>query len=421
MRHRLSASRIALGSWCLYWAHPRVRCVPLEDTSDARKGTTFHKGAHLRGLGMRGPIDMRGHSDLERESLSNMLEQWRRWFESMGFGDEVDGNCRFGTGCRIDWARFETQFYVTDEGKVGRSDAQNRDYSAIPDNAIPGTVDLIFKIGHTVYVIDYKSGFLDHSLADHWDQLAHLGMCAFYTHKSMCDRVVVGVLWVGDDDVRIELKELDMVDIQTHAAQVRAQLAEIDIDRRVPTAHAGDHCDRYYCPAIGDCPETRRMLNTAEVPVGRVRLPIVGQIESEEHALATLAAFPHLEAWMTRRKAEVASFADLRGGIKRGDGMVFKTWERTTETPMLQAGDAMEGLRMVFGADAEDAVEIKRHVTFESIERVARARKEESERTTGKKITIKGQVMAARDALRAAGALKISKWKAAMWGKPEEE
>lgn len=418
MRHHLTASRIALARLCLYWARPDVRLPGNEESRAATLGTAFHAVAEAETEEVNLELvderfgwvvakgvaeDLAGDElgEPERRQLARLVAAWREWWaQGLLTGAETEQACG-----------------LTKEGQGYRLERTGaRDYTYAPDDSIPGTADVVAvwapndgSKAHLV-VLDYKTGFGPHKLEDHRDQLVHLGSAIVRDEGGPAEYVRVGVAHVTVDGVIVDSEVLDPLDVAIHVEEMRELLEQL------PTAEPrpGLHCDDMWCPARAVCPVTRNLLLAAQVDMEpRRHLPLVGPVTSNEAALGFLIAKPLLEAWLENRAAAVKLFADQSGGVRDDDGRVYAGRDQTRETVRLDVTGALEAMRRVLGVDADDAVKTKTTASFESIRDVVRAK-----RVVDESIPLEATVEQVRDALRDAGALKVSEFKQYKWVAP---
>jgi hypothetical protein len=411
MKHRLSASRIKLGRRCLWWARPDVEVPPAEETRPAAVGTAFHDVAESEAeeldedlvderfarlvAGVELDKAAEGLSTHERRHLEALVTSWREWWAQMIL-----------TGAETEQP---IQLFVS--GAAERlPKGEHRDYSAADDAAIPGTADVVAvwasNDGSSAHFVgDYKTGFGPHRLDDHIDQLTHLGTA--FARKEGAESVRVGVIHVRPDGVELDSRVLDGFDMALHVTEM-AQLLE-----ELPTAEPrpGLHCEEMYCPARAVCPATRALLVDAKLALEpRRRLPLVGDVEENDQALAILVAAPLIESWLADRVKAARAFADANGGVRAPDGRIYRSRPQTRETPRLDVDGAREAMRRVLGSDADSAIKTKVSTSFEAMRDVVRAR-----RAAGEKIPIEDTIKHTREALREVGALKISEFDTYDW------
>jgi hypothetical protein len=415
MRHHLTASRIELGTKCLWWARPDVELPERETTAAAELGTSLHAAAEE----IADDSDELGSDDeqaLEREfrrvmgepvidlghlqsglkpaaftQLAKLVVGWQQWWALPERGP---------------WHARETAYAL---GQMGEARAlttyAQRDYSGAWDHELPGTVDLCeMSADGTVTVWDYKTGRGPHRLADHEHQLRHLGAAVALTLG--LDEIRVGVAHVttedygGDSPVIEDAITLDSFDIAMAVGTSRALLEEL------PTAepNPGLHCEDLYCPARAVCPKTRALLIDAKLDLEpRRRLPLIGDIRSDEQAKAVLVGINLIEEWIKDRERALKRYADEKGGIIDGD-KVFMGWPETRETPSLAVKGTKEFL---IEKGLGSAIRVTESTNWEAIKEALRP-------IAGKgKLTDSERVLRAE--LRERGALKVSEYKKYKW------
>ena len=398
-RHRLTASKIKLARRCLWWARPDVELPPRETSGSAELGIALHSAAEVADpVGyLESVVDGLALSSSELETLRALVDSLVEWQRGAG----------------VTSTRPEIAFAL--DGSSGRAReialTGPREYGdACSADEIPGTADVIGELGGRLFVGDYKTGIGPHRLAEHRDQLAFLAACYALTQRR--DRVEIAVLHVTSSGVVSDSETLDALDLATIIEEA------LDLHRRIPAAEArpGFHCEELYCPARAVCPATRALLIDAHLGLDdRRRLPIVGPVTTGPQALAILVAADLIEAWIKERVASVKAYTDRVGFLRREDGKVYRSRTVTRETPMLDAPGALDALREVIGAWSEEAYETKIVSSFETIEKAIRARS-----AAGVAGPIKAVKEHAREALRNAGALKITQHEVYGWKKEKE-
>lgn len=418
--HRLTASKIRLARRCSWWARPDVELPASTSSAAADLGTALHRVAEVeaddtadtdeafRRLVCGGSEDdaARDLPGVDRDALAALAAAWREWW-----ADATSGRAARLVALDREWrAALDVD---TGAGRTLPGEAP-RDYSAALLSEIPGSHDLI--AGRMpgpgddyspCVVVDYKTGRGPHRLADHEDQLLH-GAAASHDNGRKARRVSIAVAWVTPDGVRYEERPVDGLELAIYVEELRRLLAEL------PTAEPrpGLHCDDFYCPARAVCPATRAALVAAEVEIEpRRRLPLVGPVRSNDQALALLTALPLLEEWIAERQRAVKVWADINGGVRSMDGRVYKARSQTRETPRLDVAGADSALAKVLGERTADAIEVERSTSWGKIKAAAKLAgipQAQAEREI-------------REALRKAGALKVSKFDTYQWEKPSNE
>jgi len=418
-RHRLTASKITLARSCLWWARPDVE-LPEQDASGAAElGTALHavaeaeadedasdepdEGAVDRAFRrvVMGAVEEQVLAELpgvERAALAPLAQAWREWWT--GFAPTVGSH----------WT--EQAFAVDPAARTARTlpSEVSRDYSAATAAEVPGTIDLIaLRPGERV-VVDYKTGSAAHGLDEHLDQLL-FGATASALTTEWHGPIAVAVAHVTLDGVRWHERRVSGFELEVFRVELAALVEAI----QTAEARPGLHCDEGYCPARAVCPATRALLLSAGLDVdSRRRLPIVGPIESNDQAVAVIVGTDLLEAFIANRRKAAKAYADASGGITAPDGRVYKGREALRETPRLDVAGAEDVLHEVLGERYREAITVAAPKTsFGAIRKVASARK-----GRGEKIVIKDVEEEARQKLRVAGALKVSKFTQYDWKKP---
>jgi hypothetical protein len=424
MRHGLTASRIALGRSCLWWARPEVELPAREVTKASELGTATHAVTEAEAdvdldeetvderfrrvvLGEALDVDGAELGDAEQRRLLSLSTAWRTWWDAVRPGlSGPETEVPMALRPRLQQAR------ALEKG-------EHRDYSGAEEDELPGTADLIALAdapipglplvdGGDLVVLDYKTGHGPHRLADHEDQLVFLGAAAWLLER--CEGCVVGVAHITPDGVLVDARRLDRFDVFLFVAGL-AELLE-----QLPTAEPrpGLHCDDGRCPARAVCPATRALLLDAKLELEpRRRLPLVGPIVDNDQALAVLVGLGLLEKWSDERREAVKAYADAKGGVVAPDGRVWRGNTETRETPRLDAAGAMDALRLELGDRAEKAITTKVSTSWEAIKDQLRAISERG--------TLTDRERHVRAALRKAGAVKVSEFTKYSWKKKGKE
>ena len=431
MRHRITASRIALAHRCSWWARPDVELPTSEASRAALLGTALHEAAEneaeeideervdatfRRAVGVPQPEILaavsEGLRESERRHLALLVESWLDWWRQL--------EAEVG----LDLPRREVAYAIdVDAGMARRLEsAEHRDYSTCTDREVPGTLDLVIRLipnasgtsGITLRVLDYKTGQGPHRCADHEEQLRWQAAAVALERG---ERVVAGILHITQDEAREDWGvEVDGFGALIVVEELRALLDELPRAEPRP----GLHCEQMYCPARAVCPATRALLIAAEVPLDhRRRLPIVGPIQSAEQALAILVAGDLLEQWLEDRAKAVRAWADEHGGVQAPDGRVWRGREVERLTPRLDAEGGLEALRAALGADADKAIATKVSTSWERIEVALRGRQERERAASGRKPAMKYLIEEVREKLKSAGALKRSAFTQYKWEQPK--
>lgn len=189
----------------------------------------------------------------------------------------------------------------------------NRDYR-LESGEIGVTVDYLGQEGEHIVVGDWKPPFDPHveAVEENLQLLAGAAAASFALGKDGC---VIELARVSEDSARIEPY------IATPLVLMRAcvEIAEIQATIAGAPAVAGDHCA--YCPALGGCPETQRIVNGA-LP-GAAAVWSTGYVSDENDAILVdeLAA---LKKILESVEKGVKERAGQRGGIMLRDGKVYK-------------------------------------------------------------------------------------------------
>lgn len=418
MRHRITASRIALARLCSWWARPEVELPEVETSTAADLGTALHAVAEQEGAAAADEDDLdeaaiearfrllvcgeaeeqagAGLPPAERAALGELAAAWRAWWGAWPHSGAP--------------AKRERALALNVATGAARPlpGAAHRDYSGATPEDVPGTVDLQVDAPAQPIVVDFKTGRGPHRVDDHLDQLAHGAACA--SSLTGAQLVTVAIAWVTPEGVRWSERELDAFELTVFVEELRRLVEGLPEAQPRP----GLHCDDLYCPARAVCPATRALLLDARVPIEpRRRLPLVGPVETEDQALAILVAAPLLEAWIAERVKAAKFFADAHDGLRDPvSGKVYRGRDATRETPRLDVAGAFTALEGAVGPEvAAASVTTVRKTSFGAIGKALRAAKVKGAPDVERR---------AREALRAAGGLKISKFKQYEWKKEGE-
>lgn len=408
---KISASRIELGESCLWWARSDVSIPEHKAGRAAEVGTAAHEVFDSESDIDEASVDERWRravlgeaeeeagqdlTDKERGVLASLVASWRK-------SDLLRG---------VPWHMQEVAFAINPTRRTARMipKGEQRDYSDVGPDEIPGTADVIgMTADGTIFVLDYKTGSRRHKFRDHERQLVFLATAVALVVGAHEVRAIAA--HVKEDEVTCDGHDVDSLDMGVMVAHLQ------DIQTKITDAEAspGLHCDDLYCPAKAVCPVTRALLATATVPLdSRTRLSIVGEIKSNEDALATLIAIPLVEAWIAQRKRDAKAFAD-RSPVVAPDGRTYGPRDQRKEIPVLEVRGAEEAIRGVLGVAADSAIKTERYTSWKLIGDAIRAR-----RAAGEKIVIKDTEEHTRAALRSVGALKVSTYQKYEWRKAKE-
>jgi hypothetical protein len=268
VKHRLTASKLELGSRCLWWARPDVELPAGSASAAAELGTAFHRVADEEGgveeedeldeaaldASFRRYVQCElepaaGLAPAARAELERLVMGWRAWWDLTVAGREL-------------LHEREKAFALGPSGGRRVESAEQRDYSAVAEDEVPGTVDLVYVEDGLVSVVDYKTGRGPHRVSDHEAQLRHLGAAVAKVYN--VDRVRVAIAHVTTEDhgletpVVVDELVLDALDLEIAAAESMALLARVPNRARACTARScgarRGRCARRRAP----CSSTRR-------------------------------------------------------------------------------------------------------------------------------------------------------------------
>ncbi len=288
-----------------------------------------------------------------------------------------------------------------------------RDYSAAVDGEVPGTADLVGLDGNTVIVLDLKTGW--RPLGDPKTSL-QLGFYAVAAARAYgASSALVGYIRLADGVPRYEHASLDEFELEAMAERLQAVLtaaqdAEIEHDATGKvTPVMGAHC--VYCPAYLRCPAKAtlaRELAAQAVSTDPAQLTPVLDAASVPQALERL----WLAQEVLKRVEKTLEEYAMAHPVTLPDGRVYGPIEQSTETfdPVL----GREALAKQFGEEVADAaVEVKSTLTKASIARVLK----EKALKPGEKFAPLER--SAHDAIRAAGASRVSTYTTVKVFKPK--
>lgn len=239
---------------------------------------------------------------------------------------------------------------ANDTGReLGR--AINRAYEGLEPGDVPCTLDSVGLTEDAVVVIDWKTGWAEvPAPAENW-QLRFGALAASRTHGRRRAHVAIGRIREGE--VTFEWGELDELDLETTAAELRdlverqKEEEERLRDGRPPRTVTGPHCK--YCNAFPYCPAQAGLLRELVVAsVGDQPAPII----TPENAPELLRKYEAVSL-VVKRFGEVLDAYATRTPIPLENGEVYGRVIRKTETVDPIKGAAILGER--FGLEVANA------------------------------------------------------------------
>lgn len=353
---KLSISRLPLLAACQYFARDDVEHVESPPSDDATFGTAGHalcaryiEGANVDPFSV---AEEYGLGNADADMLSAAWAHAKTW---------IDKNRR------PSWlAEARVAYQVaTDTGRILERSERHRDYADIGPGVLPGTADIVDRAPRHVTIGDWKfsRGLSASPTATHRDLQLH-GYGLAVARAENAERATLLKLRVTQDALFEEGHTLDDFELDAAATQIRGLID------RVPGAEPkpGVHCGELWCPARATCPAVHDGMGQI-IPAGaltrRMRLSL--DVESDEHAewmLGVLAGMPEAIDAIEQR---IREYADRRGGIRLSDGRIYRKAYVRKEKVNLSAAGAVDALRRL---GAEEAITVKRSVTWDAIKRI---------------------------------------------------
>ena len=368
---RVSASKLGMLRACQWFARPEVKWQRDDPGPAAQLGTTTHEliAATVEGRKM----------SVADDRATSMAASALEWLTGRWEGAE--------------WIA-EPAYVLDTATGAARLHGRNigRNYPRLAEPELAGSADLVMA-GDAAVLIDFKTGRRENvEPVESNQQMLTLALAAARAHGARTVRAVLA--FVGPSGVTTDEAVFDALDLDAHAAELRATVAAIPTSEPKP----GKHCQ--YCPARAVCPAMGTALATV---TPRTRLPIVQRSEdfvSPEHVA---------EQYLTLRAAKVAieqawgairSYVDTHGAVDLGNGHTYARRETKRESISLDSRVAVDALRDALGPSWETAVSLS--TTKTDIEAASR----EVAKVSGEKIVaVKNRTL---DALRAVGAISTN-------------
>lgn len=389
--HHLTASKRKLGKSCLWWARPSVVLDPRSMSPAASFGVAFHECVERdetqrdEGVETTPTAKKYGLSDSAEMDLYQLYwGVWRPWWKEKRGYRTWRTEVAFAYDTKTDTAR-----ELPSEG--------HRDYSKAGPSDLCGTVDLFVVDEYGATVIDVKTGYSQHDIESHLDQLEHGAVCIARVYN--LDRVTVAVAHATLWGVQFHERVLDAFALDAAGLAMREQIESI------PTAkpHKGEHCR--WCPARASCPETLQAVGAAVKSAGvqNVTTLLEPPVDNAS-ALALLDALPRLESWIAERRKALETYAESTP-IDLGDGKVWKPVEKPGKDRFdLDVQGAVDKIREILGEHATVALEMS--TSKAAIDRAVRRKL--SQEHNDKRGAHKPIVQSVLESLRTLGALKRS-------------
>jgi hypothetical protein len=195
------------------------------------------------------------------------------------------------------------------------------------NNEVVGVIDLLREDEeHRLRVRDYKSGYGARYLTPMDSlQLLCYGLAAARYFKR--ETVIVELCAIGTE-LWIESQEqdeflLDWAWEELHRVQALAQ----DHANNIPKP--GAHCRELFCPIVDKCPATQKSLAAIDAAT-EIKMPLVCEIESDEHALYIYERLPAIKAAL--KKVESALRERFRDSeLTLSNGKKLTHWDVTRE------------------------------------------------------------------------------------------
>lgn len=210
---------------------------------------------------------------------------------------------------------------------LGIGEHMGRDYSRAPEGSRCMSLDAMWVVDDKVYVVDWKTGQAAHVEPARDNAQLATGALAAARHYGVQHALVALVF----EDGRVDSHELDVLDLDAHAARLRANDAALD--RGDPTPTPGGHCG--YCPARLACPATQAAVAEA-LPELAQPAGMLDPIQSHEDAAQRVVRLRMVRDAWERAEAQVDAllreWTQAHGPIPLGGGKVRRLVSATRET-----------------------------------------------------------------------------------------
>lgn len=253
-------------------------------------------------------------------------------------------------------------------------DVQNRNYGALTDDEIPGTVDIVGLTEPAAIIWDYKTGRGHVDPAESNWQLKILGVAAAAAYGK--DEAHVGIIRVWDKVNHFMSAHLDMFELEKAKKDIENVMLDAikaveDVDAgRVPQLNIGLQCE--YCPCMRVCPAVTGFLQSSRAdPNSLIFNPIELSPEEAGQAYLHIKVLKKVVKIMEDNLKEIAKVTPL----PLGNGMVLAEVLVPRESPD-SPGDApivKSVMTRLYGKDAgEESVEIKMSSSKTLVEKIVR-------------------------------------------------
>lgn len=350
MRHRLTASKLALAALCIYWAREDVIPDRPGDGKGSRIGCGFHEAASLHPTVDLDAIAAKWRlTDSEADSYLECFDSWLGWFRGYVGGRAMHREKPFA---------WDTSTWTARQLPQG----EHRDYTACLPTEVPCTVDLVLLGDAGLEVLDYKTSW-DHISAEGHAQLAGCGLAV--ARALGYEQVKTTIARVRPEGVEVNSVVLQADQLDRAAYRLEMFLHEIPTARPKP----GEHCAG--CPSAGNCPETRAMVVQAREERPELSGLFLGELRTQEQAKRLRAGLKPLEAFLSEQEHRLIAFARKHDGIELGNG---KRARRAPETRRRLNPEpaVIERLVRRFGPEkAGELIRTKTTVSIGAVEKMA--------------------------------------------------
>lgn len=364
MRHRLTASRLALAAQCLYWARPDAAPDRPSESSASRLGSALHAAAHaypevdLDAIANRWKL-----TPGETDTFLELYDSWAAWWPGY-VGDRIE--------------RREVPFAWDTETWTARELPSNghRDYSACVAAEVPCTVDALLLVPRTplagqmlpdgpiLEVLDLKTSWDWISAEGH----AQLGGCGLAVARAL-----------GYESVKVTIARVRPEGVETNSVVLStAQLDRIALDieghlQRIPAAQPmpGEHCAG--CPSAGNCPDTRALAVAVREMRPELQGLFLGELRSDAQADRLWTGLDQLEAFVSEQRGRLVDYAKQNGGIRRGSGKLARRADVTTRRIDASNPAVIRKLEAMFPGRPDALVKVKTTINVGAVEKAAKA------------------------------------------------
>lgn len=377
---RLTASRAALFTKCLYWLRDDAIWDEGARGAGAIRGSAVHRFIELYLSGTAGAfalekclegIDL---DQQDKEDVASMCVAWLNWMEKRDTcklcrGTGGPGNdCR---GCNGDGQTFShplnemlerhrktkagliEPMYVWDPSTNKARFVGTQQGRAYPDDApVGGTADFVLLGEDLACIIDWKTV---QPFADVPEALEQLLLLALLVRKVDPKIKRFMIASVGIDVKGVRVGTFQTVNALELASMERDILGRLDAMTAAPgtwTEHQpqpGPHCYNNFCPARKFCPATAQAM-VPFAPQGKTLLPIIADDETADW---TFDALKLASAQLDDIKAALKEYIQARGGmIPRQNGKMLGFVEKKGRRSF-SSDAAVEMLRARGASDEE--------------------------------------------------------------------